>query len=111
MTKNIARIGAVRLRTAREVFGMWFFGDVAYAILPIITIATINLATGASFDRFLLAREWSFAPPSYSLASRYGIFSKSSRDSKESNLTGLDTARNFEFCWPSFKCCASRWST
>jgi hypothetical protein len=94
MTKTVARIGTVRLRTAREIFGMWFFGDVAYAILPIITIATINLATGASFDRFLLAPEWSFAAiVFFGLSIRYLLEIKARFEREQSYR--LDTGTQF----------------
>jgi hypothetical protein len=40
---------------------MLFFSDVAYAILPIITIAILRLALNQPFEHFLLLPEWSFA--------------------------------------------------
>src|SRR5947207_11703540 len=40
---------------------IWFFGEVAYAVLPIITLALINKMTNFGFNDFLLTKEWSFA--------------------------------------------------
>jgi|SRR6266853_4745011 len=39
----------------------WLFGDVAFAVIPILTIALINKLLGDSFKDFLLIKEWSFA--------------------------------------------------
>lgn len=40
---------------------MLFLGDVAYAVLPIITIAVLRRALNQPFDDFFLLPEWSFA--------------------------------------------------
>lgn len=39
----------------------WLFGDVVFAILPIVTIAVITAAVSGSFEGFALIKEWSFA--------------------------------------------------
>jgi hypothetical protein len=40
---------------------LWLFGDVVFAVLPIIIILIIRIAFGITFDGFLLISEWSFA--------------------------------------------------
>jgi hypothetical protein len=44
-----------------RIFFIWFFGDVAFAIIPIATIALITRLLGHSFHDILLIKEWSFA--------------------------------------------------
>src|SRR5690349_24745435 len=46
---------------AMDAFFIWLFGDVAFTVLPIATIALINVALRVSFKEFLLLPEWSFA--------------------------------------------------
>jgi hypothetical protein len=40
---------------------MWLFGDVIFAVLPIVTIAFINTLLGSRPDSLFLIKEWSFA--------------------------------------------------
>jgi hypothetical protein len=47
--------------TGHRLLSLWLFGDVAYAVLPIIVLAVITRLLGAGFDDFLLIKEWSFA--------------------------------------------------
>ena len=47
--------------TIHRLLSLWIFGDVAYAVLPIIVLAVITALLGAGFDGFLLIKEWSFA--------------------------------------------------
>ena len=39
----------------------WLFDDVAFAVIPILTLAVINKLLGDNFKDFLLIKEWSFA--------------------------------------------------
>ena len=58
-----ARPKAWKERVARwnRLFSLWFFGDVAYAILPIATLAFIKIVVGSSFGGFFVLKEWTFA--------------------------------------------------
>lgn len=37
------------------------FGDVAYAVLPLLVLALVTALIGGEFENFLLLKEWSFA--------------------------------------------------
>jgi hypothetical protein len=40
---------------------LWLFGDILYAVLPLLVLGTITLLLREPFDRFLEIKEWSFA--------------------------------------------------
>jgi hypothetical protein len=40
---------------------VWFFGDVAYALLPLATIAIVRVIVKCDFTDFFSLKEWSFA--------------------------------------------------
>src|SRR6476661_4604435 len=44
-----------------RVLAIWLLGDVAFAVVPIATIAIITKLLGDNFSNFLLIKEWSFA--------------------------------------------------
>lgn len=44
-----------------HAFITWVIGDVAFAVIPIATMAMINFFVGGSWSSFLLTKEWSFA--------------------------------------------------
>ena len=47
--------------SVHRIVSLWLFGDVAFAVIPIVTIAIINILLGVTFHDFLLIKEWSFA--------------------------------------------------
>jgi hypothetical protein len=49
------------VETEFRMFFIWFFGDVAFAIIPIAIIALITTLLAQSFHDFFLIKEWSFA--------------------------------------------------
>jgi hypothetical protein len=62
------------VKFTHKILCLWLFVDVAYTVLPIATIAIINLALNDSFSNFLLIPEWSFASiVFYGLSIRYLI--------------------------------------
>jgi len=44
-----------------RILSLWFFGDYAYAVLPIGVLALVTFFLGERFDDFFLLPEWSFA--------------------------------------------------
>jgi len=48
-------------KTAHRLLFSWLFGDLIYAVLPIITIAVITLFRDDGFSDFASIKEWSFA--------------------------------------------------
>jgi hypothetical protein len=50
-----------RFRRSHKIVSIWLFGDVAYTVLPIGTIAIINVALNQPMNKFFLMPEWSFA--------------------------------------------------
>jgi hypothetical protein len=45
----------------QRIVSLWLFGDLLYAVLPIIVLAGITRLLGEIFHDFLQIKEWSFA--------------------------------------------------
>jgi hypothetical protein len=46
---------------AHRITSLLLFGDVAFAVVPLLTLAVINVLLGDNFSNFILIKEWSFA--------------------------------------------------
>jgi hypothetical protein len=46
---------------AHRTLSIWIFGDLIYAVLPLLVLAAITMLLGQSFEGFLNIKEWSFA--------------------------------------------------
>jgi TRAP-type C4-dicarboxylate transport system permease large subunit len=44
-----------------RIWSLWIFGDVIYAVLPLIVLLIIYKLLHKPFDNFLVLKEWSFA--------------------------------------------------
>src|SRR5437773_2026945 len=49
------------VQSAHRTLNLWIFGDLIYAILPLLVLAAITALLGQSFEGFLGIKEWSFA--------------------------------------------------
>jgi len=49
------------LTSANRTLNLWIFGDLIYAVLPLLVLAAITALLGQSFEGFLRIKEWSFA--------------------------------------------------
>src|SRR5688500_14014310 len=58
---NLAQNIPWRIRQFLRTMSMWLFGDLLYAVLPLIVLAIVTTLLGKTMDDFLLLKEWSFA--------------------------------------------------
>ena len=57
----MATLKRLRESDIHRLMSLWFFGDVVYAILPLLVLGMLYGLLDESFDHFLALKEWSFA--------------------------------------------------
>lgn len=61
---NLNRLGErieMLFESMMKIFFLWLFGDVFYAVLPLITLLVVDGLTRVPLDHFWELKEWSFA--------------------------------------------------